>query len=95
MNNLPDIVGSGVTAALASPNITARWIQAVVTGGGTVRIGGSNVSATLGLPVNPGYSQFFPPLPADGLSTSPYSLGGIYAYVPVGTTLSIAYGPFN
>lgn len=95
MNNLPDIVGAGTTVPLCSPNITARWVQYIVSGAGTVRIGGSNVSATLGLPVAAGGGMFQPVLSQDARSTSPYSLGGIYAYIPVGATLSVAYEPFN
>jgi hypothetical protein len=39
--------------------------------------------------------MFQPVLSQDMHSTSPYSLGGIYAYIPVGATLSVAYEPFN
>lgn len=95
MNNLPDISGAGSTVALTSPNITARWVQFIVSGAGTVRLGGATVSATLGLPVPAGAGMFLPVQNADGLSTSPYSLAGIYAYIPVGATLSVAYEPFN
>jgi hypothetical protein len=95
MLNLPDIVGAGTTVPLCSPNITARWIQFIVSGAGTVRIGGPNVSAVLGLPVAAGGGMFQPVLSQDMHSTSPYSLGGIYAYIPVGATLSVAYEPFN
>jgi hypothetical protein len=95
LNNLADIVGAGAAVQLASPNITARWVQFVVSGTGTVRIGGSSVSATLGLPVAAGAGMFLPIQTADGQSTSPYSLAGLYAYVPVGATLSVAYEPFG
>ena len=95
MQNLADITGSNATAALSPTNITARWVQFIVTGAGTVRIGQSNVSATLGLPIPAGGGMFLPVQTADGQSTSPYGLGGIYAYVPTGATLSVAYEPFN
>ena len=94
MNNLPDIVGTGTTVQIATPNITARWIQFIVSGTGTVRIGGSTVSATLGLPVPTG-GGFFLPVQAVGHDTAPYSLSGIYAYIPTGATLSVGYEPFN
>lgn len=95
MQNLPDIVGAGTVIQFASPNITARWIQIVASGAGTIRFGGPLVSATLGLPVPAGAGMFLPVQTADGQSTSPYSLAGLYAYVPVGATLSIGYEPFG
>jgi hypothetical protein len=95
MQNLADIVGVNAVVQIASPNITARWVQFIVTGVGTVRVGGSSVSSTLGLPVAAGGGMFLPVQSQDGSSTSPYSLAGLYAYVPTGATLSVAYEPFN
>lgn len=95
MNNLADIVGAGATVPLTTPNITARWVQLIVSGAGTVRYGGASVTATLGLPIPAGAGQFLPVLSQDAGSTSPYSLGGIFAYIPVGATLSVGYEPFN
>jgi hypothetical protein len=97
MTNLADIVGSGAVVQIASPNITARWVQLILSGtaGLTARIGGSNVTSTLGLPVAAGGGLFLPVQAPDGLSTSPYSLAALYAYIPVGATLSVAYEPFN
>ena len=95
MQNLPDIAGANTTVVLTSPNITCRWVQFIVSGAGTVRIGGASVSATIGLPVPAGGGMFLPVQTADGQSTSPYSLGGLFAYIPVGATLSVAYEPFN
>ena len=95
MQNLADITGAGTTVQIASPNVTARWVQFIVSGSGTVRIGGASVTSTLGLPVAAGGGMFLPVQTADGLSTSPYSLAGLYAYIPVGATLSVAYEPFG
>jgi hypothetical protein len=95
MQSLPDITGTGVAVQLASPNITARWVQIVVSGAGTVKYGGPNASPANGIPVAAGGGMFLPVLTADGLSTSPYSLAGIYAYIPVGATVSVAYEPFD
>lgn len=95
MNNLPDIVGTNATVQITSPNICARWIQLIVSGAGTVRIGGASVTATLGLPVAAGGGMFLPVLSQDANSTSPYSLAGIYANIPSGAILSVAYEPFN
>ena len=95
MQNLPDIVGSGIVVQITSPNLTARWVQFIVSGAGTARIGGASVSATLGLPVTAGAGMFLPVQTADGFSTSPYSLAGLYAYIPIGATISVGYEPFN
>ena len=95
MENLADITGANATAAVATPNITARWVQFIVSGAGTVRIGGSDTSATVGLPVAAGGGLFLPVQSQDSGSTSPYSLREINAYVPTGATLSVAYEPWN
>ena len=94
MLNLADIAGAGTTVTLASPNITARWVLIVASGGGTARIGGANVTSALGLPLYAGGSLMLPPI-SQGDSPPPYSLHGTYAYIPVGVTLSIAYEPYN
>jgi hypothetical protein len=95
MQNLADITGAGATVQISNPNITARWVQFLVSGAGTVRIGGANVTANLGLPVAAGAGMFLPVQTADGQSTSPYSLAGLYAYIPVGATLSVGYEQFG
>jgi hypothetical protein len=91
MQNLADIAGANATVQITTPNIQARWIQFIVTGSGTVRIGGSSVTSSLGLPVSAGGGMFFP---YDSALQS-YSLAGIYAYIPNGATLSVAYEPFG
>ena len=95
MDNLADITGSNATASLANPNITARWVQLVATGTGTVRVGGQSTSSTVGLPIAAPGSLTLPVLSQDSGSTSPYSLREIMAYVPTGATLSVAYEPWN
>jgi hypothetical protein len=95
MQSLNDITGTGATVQLSSVNITARWVQIVVSGAGTVKYGGPSAGPTNGIPVPTGAGMFLPVLTADGLSTSPYGLAGIYAYIPVGATVSVAYEPFN
>lgn len=91
MLNLADIAGANTTVALTTPNITARWVIVYVSGAGTVRLGGSTVSSTLGLPVVAGASMFFPYSGRDFC----YSIGAIYAYIPAGATVSVAYEPFD
>ena len=95
MENLADIVGADSAVTIATPNITARWVQFIVTGAGTVRIGGSNTSIAVGLPVAAGAGMFLPVQTQDAGSTSPYSLREIKAYIPSGATLSVAYEPWN
>lgn len=103
MNNLPDIAGSNAVVNLgltAQANgfplgATARWVQVVATGTGTARIGGAQVSATVGLPVIAnGGSQFFPAI-SQGENPPPYNLNALNAYIPAGCTLSVAYEPYN
>ena len=102
MVTMPDIAGANATVqialvtsangipygTLAGAPSPARWVQFVVTGSGTVRIGDSLTSASRGIPLTAG----------QGLCTSPYSSGSLayqsgefYAYIPSGTTLSVAY----
>ena len=94
MINLADLTGAGAAVQLSTTNITARWIQVIVTGSGTARFGGSTVTASLGLPVATGGGFFFPPV-IETNGAVPYSLASIYAYIPVSCTVSVAYEPFN
>ena len=94
MLSLADITGANAVVQLSTVNITARWVQFIVSGSGTVRISGSDAASNRGLPVAAG-GMFLPVQTADGQSTSPYSLAGLYAYVPVGATLSIGYEQFG
>lgn len=94
MVNLADITGAGTTVQIAALNVTARWIDFVVTGAGTVRVGNSTTTSSKGLPITAGSGYTTPPM-NDTLGAPPYSLAAFYAYVPVGATLSIGYEPYN
>ena len=94
MVNLADIAGANTTVQISSTNATARWIDFVVTGSGTVRIGDSLSSSTRGLPVPTGSGYTTPPM-NDQAGSPPYSLAAFYAYIPTGATLSVAYEPYN
>ena len=94
MQSLPDIAGANTTVPLNTPNIAARWVELAVSGTGTAKFGGPNASATQGIPIPAGGYFLLPVIPGHE-STTPYGLGGIYAYVPSGATLSIAYEPFG
>lgn len=90
MHPLPDIVGDNATHPLIAVASAARasWIQIIVTGSGTVRIGDSTASSTVGLPVAAGGGFM---LPYRGQLTT-YSLREVQVYVPTGATVSAAYG---
>ncbi len=90
MNTLADIVGAGTVVGLgAAPGTRATWLQFVVSGGGTVRIGDSDTTSTRGLPVDAG-GAFMAPYRGN---LQWYPLDGIRIYVPVGATVSVIYAP--
>lgn len=91
MVNLADIAGSNAAAPLSSSNVTARTVNFVVTGAGTVRVGDSTITSARGLPV----TATLPLTLAYAGRDFSYSLAQLNAYVPTGSTLSIAYEPFN
>lgn len=94
MVNLADIVGANTTVQISATNITGRWVDFVVTGTGTVRIGDSTTTSSRGLPVPTGSGYSTPPM-NDQAGSPAYSLASFYAYVPTGATLSVAYEPYN
>lgn len=86
---IADIAGDDAAHQVSSGAGEAKWIQFVVSGTGTARIGDSNVGLTRGLPIASGGGMF---LPMDGSEVgNRYSLNQVYYYVPTGATLSIAY----
>ena len=91
MVSLPDIAGTGVTVPFASPNITASVVAINVTGTGSIRWGGPEVTANQGIRVFAGGGYFFPYQGHD----RPYSLNQLSAYIPVGATLEVAYEPWG
>jgi hypothetical protein len=93
---LPDITCTGAVAPLTSVGTRARWVQFITpsTNAAQVRIGGSEVSATEGLPIPPGTpsgtAAMF--LPIDGGDpTSAYDLSTINQYGNVGDKLYVLY----
>lgn len=90
---LADIAGNNQVVQFSASRLSAAWIQVIVTGFGTVRLG-SNAgvpSATFGLPIPAGGGFFYPwrKMPEH----NPYDLSQEQAYIPTGATLSIAYQP--
>jgi hypothetical protein len=83
MTAFADIAGDNGTHSITFTG-QARWVQFIVAGAGTVRIGGaSSTSSTVGLPVAAGGGYCTP-------SLSFYYSGEFSAYVPTGATLSYA-----
>lgn len=83
----------------------ARWVLFVTCQTGTVgctananavRVGGSNVSSTVGAPIAPGGGLFFPPVPVDFQqpvqTNNYYDLTAIYVYVVTGDKVSVLWG---
>jgi hypothetical protein len=92
LNLIPvaDIAGDNAVHRLTT-NTTAQSciVQVIVTGSGTVRVGDSTTSSTLGLPIAAG-GAFMYPNPGQQLGC--WRLAQIYLYVPSGATASVAYG---
>lgn len=88
MKILADIAGDNAAHAITLP-VAAKWIQFIVSGAGTVRLADSTASSTVGLPIAAGAGQMLPPI---GLKNH-YQSNEVYAYIPTGATLSIAYEP--
>jgi hypothetical protein len=92
-----DITGNSATHAVASSG-QARWVQFIApsTNTSTVRIGGSNTSSTVGVPMAPGSSLFYPPIPVDLGQPVPsnnyYDLSSIYYYAVTNDKINISWG---
>jgi hypothetical protein len=89
LHSLPTITGDNAVHALSATAINAKIVQFVVSGAGTVRIGGlSDVSSSQGLPVPVGAAQF---LPYTG-NIEWWNLHQLAVYVPSGASVDVAYG---
>ena len=87
MVTIADIIGSNSTVPILFPTGSAAvWMQVIVTGSGTVRLGDSTVNSTNGLPLAAGAGFFSVPV-AGHLNT--YRSSEFYAYIPIGGTLSV------
>lgn len=88
MVTLTDLAGSNTTVPITFPSgFGAWWVQFIVTGTGTVRLGDSTVTSSKGLPIPAGGGQYV--APAGGHSNF-YGSGEFSAYIPTGATLSVA-----
>ncbi len=90
MHTLADFAGAGTTVAVSATRVSASWVQFVVSGTGPARIGDSTVTVSIGLPVLTGQGQMLPPRRSPTIRF--YNLALLYMYIPVGTTVSVAYG---
>lgn len=86
---LPDIAGDGQTHQITTDSRKAAWIQFIVTGSGSARIGDLNTSSAQGFPVPAGGGMFYPwrKQPESEL----YNLRDVYYNVPIGATLTIGF----
>lgn len=84
MVNFADIAGANATVQIVLPQ-AAKWVQFVVSGAGTARIGDATTSSTSGIPVAAGGGGFFAP-PLERFKA--YQAREFFAYLPTGTTLS-------
>jgi hypothetical protein len=92
MTPLADFVGAGSTQVINFPaGFAAAWVQFIVSGTGTVRLGGNAATglatASLGLPLAAGAGMYT--TPAAGFYA--YKSGEFSAYIPSGATLSVGF----
>jgi hypothetical protein len=89
VRTLADIVGGDATVPITTDRskISRGWVQFNSTGG-TCRIGDSLVAVGRGLPAPDGGGAFFPALDP---AWDAYVLADIFAYIPVGVTLTVTY----
>lgn len=93
-----DLTGSGAAAASISSLIglastaprEVTWIQFVISGSGSVRVGDPNTSSSRGLPIPAGGGLLLS-RSARGLAEQGYNLDNVWLYIPSGATVSLAY----
>jgi hypothetical protein len=88
MKTIADYTGANATVQILFPaGLAAWWVQFIVGGTGTVRLGDSTVSSSQGLPLAAGGGFYVTPV-GDYLC---YQSGEFYAYIPSGATLSVGF----
>jgi hypothetical protein len=105
--HIPDVAGNNTVKSLASmfatagvalpPGNKAKWIRLTEISAGTTttRVGGSNVSTTNGMTLNPTADGLYLPQVPGYDSDALYDLDEIYIYHATGDTVSIAVGVWN
>ncbi len=89
LTSFPDFTGANATVQITPSNIQTCIVQVIVIGSGTARIGNSDTSSTLGLPLVASTNGAGMNLPYPGSQC--YQLSFLYAYVPSGVTLTVSY----
>lgn len=93
VNSLADITGDGATHAITVDLPSqAKWVQLLAdpSNSGRIRVGGPNTTGSIGLPLTPGASTFYPQDHAD--VTSYYPLFEIFYNAANGDKLYVQYG---
>ena len=88
MQNLADISGDGAVHQIIFTQ-PMRWVRFTATGTGTARVGGSNVSSSVGEPMLASATIPGVLLMPRMQGMARYQVGELYAYVPSGVTLSV------
>lgn len=86
MHPLPDMVGTGAAVQIPNP-VPATAVLLIVSGTGTVRLGDSTVTSSLGIPVVAGGGML---VPYRG-RTKYYAAGDLWVWIPNTATVSPAY----
>lgn len=93
--NLPKITGDGSVHPISATSQLAKWVQIVAEVVGSsatpIRVGGSGVSSTEGIPLGATTAaMFFPQNPYDPMDL--YDLGQMKYYAASGDSFSVMYG---
>lgn len=88
LNSFPDIVGNGSAIQLASSG-SARWIMIVADANNVnpVRVGGPNVSSSVGAKLAPGYGMLMP----EHSRGNDYQMKDVYILASSGDVVSVVW----
>jgi hypothetical protein len=89
--SLPDFTGAGSALPLVTDSRQGKFVQILADSANTaaIRIGGVEVSATIGFPLIAGASQFATPIAEPMMEFFP--LSGIYVYAALGDKYYVIY----
>ncbi len=96
VTSVADITCDGSSHPLAASTTTARWIEIIANSANNaaVRVGGSNVAATIGLPIAAAGGLMMPSVSVDTReSTSQhfYNLANVYYFCTASDKFSLEY----
>ena len=95
LNLIPvaDITGDNAVHRLTTnTNAQSCIVQVIAIGTGTVRLGDSTTSSSVGLPLVAGTNGVGYNYPNPGQQLGCWRLAQIYIYAPSGVTVTVAYG---